>query len=184
MLARAFQEDPVHRYVFPDPQQRAARFPAVFVPFLRYGLRAGTALTTDAIDGTAIWLPPEHREMQLDLMTECGLDSLASVMGAEAANRLIGFIRHLQLIHRQEIEEPHWYLMVLGVDPSAQRLGVGSQLVQWAIDQTESAGCACYLETAQPANLPFYTAHGFANLGERIEPESGLRFWPLLRSSR
>ena len=115
-------------------------------------------------------------------MAECGLDSLSSVMEADAASRLIGFIRHLQETHRQEISEPHWYLMVLGVEPSAQRRGVGSELLQWAIDQ---AGVKpLYLETAEWTNLPFYTAHGFANLGERSEPQSGLRFWPFLRSSR
>ena len=182
MLARAFQEDPVNRYVFADAQQRAARFPAVFVPFIRYGLRAGVALTTEASDCVAIWLPPEHREMRPQLVIESGLNSLPSVMGAEAADRLIGFIRHLEAIRRQEIPGPHWYLMLLGVESPVRRCGIGSALMRAILDRADGEGHACYLETAQPANLHFYQSHGFASLGERVEPRSGLRFWPFKRS--
>ena len=182
MLARAFQDDPVHGYVFPDARQRASTFPAVFAPFLRYGLRAGLVLATESLDGVAVWLPPEHRAIQPDIKTEAGLDALPTVMGLIAANRLLGFIAHLEALHRQEISEPHWYLMVLGVEPSARRRGVGSALLRSVLDRADTGGHACYLETAQPANVRFYERHGFVNLGERIEPQSGLRFWPFLRS--
>jgi hypothetical protein len=45
-LARAFQDDPLQTYVFPDPVERAARSPAHFAPLLRYGLLFGEVLTT------------------------------------------------------------------------------------------------------------------------------------------
>lgn len=45
-LARAFQDDPLQTYVFPDPAERVARSPGHFTPLLRYGLKFGEVLTT------------------------------------------------------------------------------------------------------------------------------------------
>ncbi len=61
-LARAFQDDPLQTYVFPDPTERAARSPGHFAPLLRYGLQFGEVLTTTGSPaGAAVWLGPDGR---------------------------------------------------------------------------------------------------------------------------
>ncbi len=42
-------------------------------------------------------------------------------------------------------------------------------------------GVPCYLETAQPANVRFYTGNGFQLLVEGVEPKSGLHYWTFKR---
>ena len=63
-LSRAFHDDPLQMYVFPDPVERAARSPALFTPLLRYGLLFGEVLTTaGGPEGAAVWLGPAAWEV-------------------------------------------------------------------------------------------------------------------------
>ena len=47
----------------------------------------------------------------------------------------------------EAVEGPHWYLMVIGTDPSKQGQGLGSALMEVVTSQADSAGVPCYLET-------------------------------------
>ncbi len=63
-LARAFHNDPLQAYVFPDEAERRARSPAHFAPLLRYGMLFGEVLTTQGKPlGAAVWLPPDGWEV-------------------------------------------------------------------------------------------------------------------------
>ena len=63
-LSRAFHDDPLQTYVFPDPVERAARSSALFTPLLRYGLLFGEILTTAGGPvGAAVWLGPAAWEV-------------------------------------------------------------------------------------------------------------------------
>ena len=182
LLARAFQEDPVNRYVQPEFAHRLRGFAEVYAGFLRYASLAGRVWTTAGPPrGAAIWLPPEHGAMRTDLMVQAGLHLLPSMLGEEAADRLVQFIRHLESVHQRQMPGPHWYLMLLGVDPAGQRRGLGGRLLKPALDRADAEGSMCYLETAQPDNIPFYRKHGFEIVIEEIEPVSGLKFWAFQR---
>ena len=119
--------------------------------------------------------------MRTDLMVQAGLHLLPSMLGEAAADRLVQFIRHLESVHHRQMPGPHWYLMLLGVDPAGQRRGLGGRLLKPALDRADAEGSMCYLETAQPDNIPFYRKHGFEIVIEEIEPVSGLKFWAFQR---
>lgn len=184
-LSRAFQEDPVNAYVLPNPEERAERFPAVYEAFLHYALLVGEVWTTGSeVRGASAWIPPTHREMRLDLMVGVGLHRLPAMIGEESASRLVNFIRHLESVHRSAVDQPHWYLMLLGVDPDVQGHGLGSSLLGPVLARCDDEAMPCYVETAQLKNLPFYRKHGFKDLSEQVEPQSGLRFWNFVREPR
>jgi len=61
---------------------------------------------------------------------------------------------------------PVAYLQVLGVDPPAQRTGVGSALLAEGLRRADREAVAAYLETASEANVAYYAASGFAVLRE------------------
>ena len=91
-LSRAFHDDPLQTYVFPDPVERAARSPALFTPLLRYGLLFGEVLTTAGGPvGAVVWLGPSAWEVTPERGKAAGLDELPTVLGAAAAERF--FIR-------------------------------------------------------------------------------------------
>ena len=57
--------------------------------------------------------------------------------------------------------EPHWYLLLLGVDPAGQRQGAGSALLEAWLKQVDCDGARAYLETDRRENLDFYRRAGF-----------------------
>jgi len=181
-LGRAFQDDPLQSYVFPDPVARERLSPDHFRPVLRYGIRYGEVLTTPGVPvGAAVWLPPGQTSVTDERAAETGLDRLASTIGADAANRFFSVLGFIDPFHHQDAPDPHWYTMIIGVEPSAQGRGCGRSLLQPILDRAENAGQACYLETAQPDNIAFYRHLGFRVLREVKEPSSGLRLWTLRR---
>lgn len=180
VLARAFQNDPLQSYCFPDPGERAARSPAHFLPILRYGLRAGEVWTTeDPIRGVALWLPPSRPTIDHEILGECGFGELPATIGQQSFDRFISILGHIDPLRHRDMTEPHWYLMVLGVDSSCQGQGVGSALLTAMHDRIGDT--PSYLETAQPANVPFYLRHGYRILVHETEPLSGLPFWTFRR---
>ena len=89
-LSRAFQDDPLQKYVLPDPVERAAQSPGLFAPLLRYGLNFGEVLTTEGSPvGAAVWLGPEAWEVTPERATAAGLDKLPAVLGAAAAETIL-----------------------------------------------------------------------------------------------
>lgn len=66
----------------------------------------------------------------------------------------------------REIQQPAecWYLHLLGVDPKAQKMGIGRKLLQWGIDRSEEENISTCLE-ASMAGQPLYEKLGFEENG-------------------
>jgi GNAT superfamily N-acetyltransferase len=76
--------------------------------------------------------------------------------------------------------EPHVFVSLLAADPRHQRGGRGRALLSAAIAEAQDAGVPTYLNTANPANLPYYGSFGFTIVGEAVLPR-GAPLWHLLR---
>jgi len=182
-LSRAFHDDPLQMYVFPDPVERAARSPALFTPLLRYGLLFGEVLTTAGGPvAAAVWLGPAAWEVTPQRAKAAGLDELPTVLGPAAAGRFLSVLAAIDPYHHRDVPPAHWYVMVVGVAPEAQGTGIGQALLRPMIDRADAAGQPCYLETAQPTNVAFYEKLGFDRVVDTREPQSGLRLWTFRHS--
>ena len=79
--------------------------------------------------------------------------------------------------------EPHVYLALLGVDPSAQGKGIGKQLLQPRLDHCDESGLPVYLETQKPDNLPFYERFGFT-VRDTVAFDKSPTLWSMWRDPR
>ena len=89
-------------------------------------------------------------------------------------------IRGLRFSAVQESGHPkdeHVYLWFLAVDPRHQRGGVGRSLLARAY---EDATAPVYLDTANPANVPYYASNGFEEVGKAAGPR-GATLWFMRR---
>ncbi len=75
----------------------------------------------------------------------------------------------------------HWYLAGIGVDPWAQRQGVGRALMRPGVEAAAAAGLSTVLLTNNEANLPFYEAQGFGVVREGRTPENGPKAWAMVK---
>jgi ribosomal protein S18 acetylase RimI-like enzyme len=78
--------------------------------------------------------------------------------------------------------EEHVYLWFLAVDPRHQRGGVGGALLARVYEDAQSADTPApvYLDTANPANVPYYASHGYEELG-RADGPRGASMWFMRR---
>lgn len=185
VLGRAFFDDPMFVYIVPDDAQRERALPVVFTTATRYGHLFGEVYTTaGTAEAGAVWVPPDSGAMTPERMATAGMPAVAGELGEAAMGRFTAVMSHFGALHQRDMPEPHWYLMILGVDPPRQGQGIGGQLIQPVLARADVVGRACYLETTKARNVPFYQKHGFEVLGEDDIPGGGLHFWTMRRLPR
>ena len=89
-------------------------------------------------------------------------------------------VRGLRFSAIQESGHPddeHVYLWFLAVDPKHQRGGVGRALLARVY---EDATAPVYLDTANPANVPYYAGNGYEEIG-RADGPRGASMWFMRR---
>ena len=176
-LATAFMTDPLQTYTFPDEAERRLKSPAHFKAFLQYGMMFGEVYASDGCEGAVVWLRPNETDITPENAEQGGLAKLPELLGEESASRFFSVLDFIDPFHKQDVPQPHWYVMVIGVDAAHQGKGLGKSLLQPVLRRAAADGVPVYLETAQPSNVPFYKNLGFKIVKEVVEPVSGLRLW-------
>ena len=173
-LARAFDDDPMMRWFFPDDATREAGLGRYFSTiFTRQYVRHGVCEHTDA--AAAYWVPPGAQDKAVpDAET---VQELAEILGDRAPL----FREAVEAAAGHGPQEPHWYLAVVGADPAAQGQGHGAALLRSGLAKADAAGLPVYLESSKPSNLPVYEHFGFTVLGEVQLPGGGPTLWPMRR---
>jgi GNAT superfamily N-acetyltransferase len=179
-LARAFDDDPVMTWIFPDDQMRRRRLPSFFSAALRgtsaHPQGAEVAVQGDQVLGAAIWLPPGAWRPPLWRQ----LVALPGVVIRLGSRLSVASATYGALL-RVHPARPHWYLSGIGIDPPVQGTGVGSQLLHSRLARCDAAGLPAYLESSKERNVPFYERHGFTVVGELTVPDGGPTLWLMWR---
>jgi ribosomal protein S18 acetylase RimI-like enzyme len=179
-LARAFDDDPLMTWIFPDERLRRRRLPAFFASTLRStSLRhEGTEVAAAGrqVLGAAIWLPPGTWRPPL-------WRQIAALPGVvfRLGSRLPVASAAYGALLRLHPERPHWYLSGIGTDPPAQGTGVGGDLMRSRLARCDAARLPAYLESSKERNVPFYERHGFRVTGEVSIPRGGPTLWLMWR---
>ena len=182
VLASGFFHDPIVLYMFPDEGERARLLSWHFTAFVRYGYLFGEVYSTASkTDGVAVWLPSDEVVMPSEHIEQAGLDRAPEVLGKEPWERFTGIMSYLEQFHQQDVQPCHWYLPLIGIDPSQQGHGLGDALLKPMLARADAEGLPCYLETVEPKNVRFYEKHEFKIITEAVEPQSGIKFWTFRR---
>jgi ribosomal protein S18 acetylase RimI-like enzyme len=175
VLVLAFSADVATRWAFPEPSQYLAHFPAFVRAFGGRAFEHGTAYCAEDYGGAALWLPPGVQPDE---------DALGALFQRGVAEQTRGdLFAVLEQMASYHPTEPHWYLPLIGVDPTRQGKGCGSALLKHALARCDRDGRLAYLESSNPANIPLYERHGFEVAGT-IQAGSSPPFWPMLRQPR
>jgi GNAT superfamily N-acetyltransferase len=179
-LARAFLDDPVLSWFFRDDYRRAARLEAVFA-FMgsQVWFGHGLSYTTGGVVGAAIWVPPELWRVSL-------LDQLRMTPGFVSSvgwRALPRALRGFNLMESKHPHDRHYYLPIVGVEPSWQGMGLGTALLQPVLERCDREGAAAYLEATSPRNRSCYERAGFEVIDEFSFPR-GPQMWPMRREPR
>ncbi len=179
LLARAFDDDPVSRYLIPDQQRRPRGLRRFFAIELRHTyLPRGEAYTTPDHAGASLWTPPGT--------VKPGWRDLLHLlpMVPIVAERLGITLAFLGQIDAHRPKGPHWYLGVVGTEPALQGRGIGSAVLRPVLDKLDDEKVPAYLESSKERNVPFYRRHGWEVIEELRAPKGGPTLWLMWREPR
>jgi ribosomal protein S18 acetylase RimI-like enzyme len=175
VLVLAFDADPVVRWLYPAPQQYLTYWPDFVRAFGGRAFDHGTAHHAEGYAGAALWLPPGVHSDD---------DVLGALLQRSVAERdqeeVFAVLEQMEGYHPSG---PHWYLAIIGVDPTRQGQGYGSALLTHALAQCDRDGMLAYLESSSPGSKALYERHGFEVLGT-IQVGASPPIWPMLRKPR
>jgi GNAT superfamily N-acetyltransferase len=178
-LARAFEDDPLFRWILPNDAKRLGALNVLFDVLVRRSMKIDfhEAYTTPDVAGMALWGRPGAWRLPTKLM----LPSMPRMIRAMGLGATMRFMRVMHKVEKTHPAEPHWYLACLGTDPPKQRTGVGKTLVAPVLERCDRERLPAYLETQKPENVPYYERFGFQVSGEFDIVEGGPHIWLMWR---
>jgi GNAT superfamily N-acetyltransferase len=151
LLARCFHNTSLVAH-FPDERARFRALPRMFAARLRDALGFGHVYAAtreikssdgDELVGVTVWLPPGAFPLSPGGQLRV-LPGMAGVLAA-APRSACRLLRYTAGIARLHPAQPYWYLEVVGVDPAARGLGIGTRLLEPILAQADKSGQPCYL---------------------------------------
>jgi ribosomal protein S18 acetylase RimI-like enzyme len=180
MLARAFLDDPVAMWSCPPDSLRPRVLERFNASRVRHLLDEQEIWTTPGLASAALWAPPERWKTTPRQDAELARGMLHPRLLWRAPLIVRGL---MGLERRHPHAPPHWYLAVLGTDPSAQGQGLGSAVLAPVLEQCDADGVGAYLESSKERNIAFYARHGFRVTAELRLPR-GPSMWAMWRDPR
>jgi GNAT superfamily N-acetyltransferase len=182
-LGRAFFDDPVATWMLPDPGRRAKGLPILFAALARHQFLGGAGMEV-ASDGpnvaaAALWSPPKRWKVPLVARLRMAPGVFRAFGSDVARARLVD-----ELMKKNHPAEPHWYLAVIGSDPTYRGQGYGHALMESRLDRVDDERGAAYLEASNADNVPYYRRYGFEVIGEIAIPDDGPTLWAMWREPR
>ncbi|MDQ3870061.1 MAG: GNAT family N-acetyltransferase [Chloroflexota bacterium] len=182
VCARAFQRDPCLVFSVPDEGERLRLTASLFAPVLRVYHRHGGVfgfVSRGTIEGVAVCLPPGEEATDEELGT-AGLDQALEEWGETRFAPMGSFLGAMHAVRMRVMPTPHWYCLLLAVEPAQQRQGIGGALLRYVQARAAAARVPFYLETDVPENVGYYEGHGFSVVESWPVPAlGGARTWGL-----
>ena len=186
VAAAAFADDPFFEFLMPSEgtRRRALRifFRSSVSEARHVAVVHGARDASGRLVGVAAFVPPGG--WPLPVMAQ--VRQLGSALSAmiPRPRALVDGARYLFAIESIHPKGELWYLMLLAVDPSAQRGGIGGALQSQVYPQADAEGLDSYLETQKEANLAYYRRFGYEMEKELRPVKGGPPLWTMRRSPR
>ena len=185
-LGRAFTDDPLTLFAFPDGvPDDGVMFNFFKVP-VKYTLKYGEAYAPSSeIEGVALWLPSGRSAMtfwrMLRIMSLWSMLKMKRRIGFGRMKRMASIGGFLDKAHKRLAPSEHCYLQTLGVDPDHQGNGYASKLLRPMFARLDEQRMPCYLDTLTEKNAAMYEHLGFKVLEKMDIPDTDISAWAMLR---
>ena len=174
VIADAFFDLAVSRWLIPDSAARCRIFPGYFRLYVDHALADGLVCTTLTQDAVALWLPNGEKSARPPKDYD---ERLAAVTGPWI-DRFRAFDQALE--DRHPAGYAHHHLAILAVRPDRQGYGVGSALMRAHHAVLDRDHIPAYLEASDLRTRRLYLAHGYEACGGPIFLPDAVMF-PMLR---
>jgi ribosomal protein S18 acetylase RimI-like enzyme len=179
MLARAFLEDPVMVFMFPEEADRRRKLPRLFTLLLTSSLPLGGCDVLAGAEAATLWRPPGREGIPFwEILLH--IQSFLGIYGFRGTGRALTLLGAMDKHHPRE---PHWYLMVIGTEPALQGKGCGGAVLRHRLSRIDAQHLPAYLEASKPENVSIYRRFGFEQRAE-LQIPGGPVIFPMWRPPR
>jgi ribosomal protein S18 acetylase RimI-like enzyme len=185
VLIRAFWDDPLNAYFFPDETKRKRILPAFFEFRLKQGKACGEVyVTSDDVEGIAIWKYHDKLDISFWKILRLGGLKLYRLCGRALINRMMKTNEWSDNRRNELANPPYLHLGSFAVDPEMQCKGFASKLIRPMLAHLDEMNWDCCLETQSESNVSLYEHYGFEILGKSVMPDTNLPHWNMIRYSQ
>lgn len=160
-LTLAFAADPAVRSFYPDPRDHLTYFPKMMRTQMPSAIASRSAHYVEGFSAATIWFPPADSDAEVEAGTARRREMDALIRETASREGNDDLFAALDKMGKYHLDEPHWYLHAIGVDPNHQNEGLGSVLMKHQLPNVDADGALAFLESSNPRNVPFYLRHGF-----------------------
>ena len=186
VLANAFSDAPRFRFLLPNDVRGPAKLRWYWGATIRASIITGAVVhvarreSSGDVGAVAIWEPPEQGERGALTLVRSGLWAAPIRLGLPAylRRRALG-----PMLSALDPPNPCWYLDTIGVEPSEQRTGLGTALLDLMLKRIDEDALPSFLDTSAPDNLGYYERFGFQVTAESTLP-NGIPLWGMTRQPR
>jgi GNAT superfamily N-acetyltransferase len=144
------------------------------------GVGTGTAWVTDDVTAVAVWEPPPGAESTTPLPADVRA-ALAGELPYLSAHRISAVRDTAALVAAARPDQPHWWLLHLGVRPSSRRRGLAAAVLAPALVRCDTDGVPAAAAVYSWANVRFLRGFGFEVTLTSRTADDALPLWVLVR---
>ena len=187
VAGRAFADDPVMVFTYPDEKERNQKaqygFNMIYIYGIKYGL---TYAISENLEGITVWLPSDMVYPSIwTMMRNGGFYTMRKIgLKLKVIKKSMAIFKYQEERHRALVPFDHWYFQNIAIEPEEQGKGNGSLLISTMLKTIESDGLPVFVETNTEKAASIYQKHGFEILEYTIIPETDVPLWCMLRKPR
>ena len=172
LLARAFENDPLFTYLFTVKNTKNTSQLLIRILIKRNRVLNGLILTDHSEKPSYVaFLDKPKIIRNVSLMRVLRLSIEMSVLAFQIPMNVLRFLSAYQkLTSSSAPNEPHYYLTMIGVDPSVQGKGLGKKVLDdiHRIVDTSHPPYPIALDTENPKNIAYYESFGYKLMDTKI----------------
>jgi ribosomal protein S18 acetylase RimI-like enzyme len=157
ILVKSFDRNPSVNHIVKQDHKRQQRIRALMDYSFKVCNAFGEVWMSDDEQACALVLHPDKKRFTLNAIV-WDIQLCFSCIGLIRVNTVLKREADIKAFHPSA---PFSYLWFIGVNPSVQHQGTGSNLLKEVIQQSKHLNRPIYLETSVEGNVAWYQKHGF-----------------------
>ena len=131
VAARAFQDDLIDSYFFPNPDKRMEILPAFYEYRLNSAVRHGMVYATSPnMEGIAAWMHSDLGEISMWQLIRSGGFKLFRKLGYKVTSRMMVVKNYVTSMRTKNAGDKYLHLEILAVEPKFQGMGYAKKLLE------------------------------------------------------
>ena len=146
----------------------------------RYG---AVVIPGDHTYGISIWSKPLEAHLEAEKYRQ-KQQFLEEYMGRASLDTYNTIVTFMSSASGKVVNDDYWYLSIVGILPEHQGKGLGVELLEQVLYETDQLQTPTYLETFTPRNVSFYNRFGYNCVESIDEPTTGSTYQVMVRNHR